>query len=366
MADTMIPPIGYGEYLKLDRLLTSQHLRSAEYGEMAHDELLFITVHQVYELWFKQMLWELDSILANFKKVPVPDELMGESVHRLQRVLSILRLLVDQIQVLETMTPLDFLEFRGFLFPASGFQSVQWRLLENKLGLERGTRLLYNGQPYTAFVPADEAKRLEESESGPNLFSALDAWLARTPFLKQENFAFGEQLRQAVKTMLDQDRSKVRRNSVLTEVEKSKNLSGIQSTEDSFNSLFDPGQYQALRDQRLFRLSQPALLGALMISLYRDEPVFHIPYQFIRGLQDLDELMTTWRYRHALMAHRMIGSKVGTGGSSGAQYLKAATDSHRIFTDLFNLSTYLVPRSLLPPLPETIRKSMGLALQGSP
>jgi tryptophan 2,3-dioxygenase len=84
-----------------------------------------------------------------------------------------------------------------------------------------------------------------------------------------------------------------------------------------------------------------------------------MPFQVLTALQDIDELMTTWRYRHALMAHRMLGRKIGTGGSSGADYLKSATEKHRIFADFFNLATFLIPRSRLPELPGRLRENLG-------
>ena len=125
----------YGTYLKLDQLLSAQQPASAAAGKPAHDEMLFITVHQVYELWFKQILHELSRIESDFSKNPVDDRVLGRIAHGLIRIHAILKLLVHQLDVMETMTPLDFLDFRDFLFPASGFQSVQFRLIEIRLGL---------------------------------------------------------------------------------------------------------------------------------------------------------------------------------------------------------------------------------------
>ena len=118
------PPVEYQQYLALAELLASQHPKSDEYGRPAHDELLFIIVHQAYELWFKQILHELDSVLELFRPDSVAERNMGAVVARLDRVTEIQKLLIDQIGVLETMTPLDFLDFRDMLMPASGFQSL--------------------------------------------------------------------------------------------------------------------------------------------------------------------------------------------------------------------------------------------------
>src|SRR5262245_62884076 len=124
----------YGDYLKLPALLPAQEPESARHGRGAHDEMLFIIVHQTYELWFKQILHELDRVQADFGGEVVEDEYLGRIVRGLERINEILKLLIQQLEVLETMTPLDFLDFRDFLFPASGFQSGQVRLIEIRLG----------------------------------------------------------------------------------------------------------------------------------------------------------------------------------------------------------------------------------------
>jgi len=116
----------YADYLKLHALLAAQQPESARHGRPAHDEMLFIIVHQTYELWFKQILHELDRIQTDFGGDVVEDEYLGRIVHGLDRINEILKLLIQQLEVLETMTPLDFLDFRDFLFPASGFQSTQF------------------------------------------------------------------------------------------------------------------------------------------------------------------------------------------------------------------------------------------------
>ena len=102
------------------------------------------------------------------------------------------------------------------------------------------------------------------------------------------------------------------------------------------------------------------MLGAVFIHLYRDEPAFQQPYQLLAKLVDIDEEFTQWRYRHTIMVHRMLGAKIGTGGSSGHDYLRQTTQNNRFFKDLFNMSTFLIPRSALPVLPDEIVQSMGL------
>src|SRR5678815_467638 len=128
----------YSDYIELDTILNSQHPRSFERMEDGNDEMLFIIIHQAYELWFKQIIFELDLVRNIFIQDRInentPD--MSNVVHKLKRVVKILELLNQQVSVLETMTTLDFLEFRNYLLPASGFQSRQFRLIEAKLGLK--------------------------------------------------------------------------------------------------------------------------------------------------------------------------------------------------------------------------------------
>lgn len=352
------PPISYSDYLKTSGLLTLQSPRSLQYGKEAHDEMLFIIVHQTYELWFRQILHELSSILKVFNQSTVQEEEMITVVSRLSRIVEIQRLLVDQVSVLETMTPLDFLDFRDMLYPASGFQSVQWRLIENKLGLRTKNRLKYNAQPYHAHVNADEQKLLLESETAPSLFDQVDAWLSRMPFLGEKDFNFASEYAAAVKEMLDLDESNIRRFAK-GEEDLQRNLKSIEDSRAVFESLLSEERYKALVEAGTFRLQHRSIQAALFILLYRDQPIFGLPFQLLTRLQDIDELMTTWRYRHALMAHRMLGTKIGTGGSSGHQYLKAATEHHRVFGDLFNLATFLIPRSRLPKLPDSVTRRLG-------
>ena len=111
------------------------------------------------------------------------------------------------------------------------------------------------------------------------------------------------------------------------------------------------------------RLSHKSTKAALLIFLYRDEPILHSPFNLLSRLMDIDELFTTWRQRHAIMVHRMIGGKIGTGGSSGHKYLKSTSDKHKVFSDLSDLSTFFIRRSALPTLPENIKKSLGYSFQ---
>jgi tryptophan 2,3-dioxygenase len=353
------PPVHYHDYLKIDQLLSAQSRRSEEMGNPAHDELLFITVHQAYELWFKQILFEIDSVIEIFSTHAIPEQKMALASARIDRVISILKLIMGQLDVLETMTPLDFLEFRDYLYPASGFQSVQFRLIETKLGLKEKDRLLYNQTPFYKHLPAHHQKLVQEAMEKNSLFDLIDQWLARTPFLENKEFDFWSAYKAAVTQMFKGDRETVRANPQLNEEMKRKNLEMIDSSEATFLSTYSETDYKKLQDEGHFHLSFKAFHGALLIYLYRDQSIFHLPFKILSSLMDIDELLTQWRYRHALMAHRMLGQKIGTGGSSGHVYLKQATDKHKVFNDFFNLSTFLIPRSKVPPLPSSLQSKMN-------
>lgn len=344
----------YWDYLGLEHLLSAQNPRSDVGGRSAHDELLFITVHQAYELWFKQILHELDDAVHIMNAGHIPEHAMGRVADRLERITAIQRLLLEQLTVLETMTPLDFLDFRDALVPASGFQSVQFRLIENRLGLDVKRRLKIHGSPYTAVLSAEHAELLADAEAAPTLRTGLDEWLARTPFLRFGNFDFWSAYAGAVDTMLAAEREAIRNLESLTEEGRAEQLASLDATADSFQTLFDADRYAELRNRGQRHLSRDAFLAALLINLYRDEPLFQIPFRVLRAVVDIDEGFTTWRQRHAVMVHRMIGGKIGTGGTSGHAYLAAAANRHRVFNDLFELPTYYVPRSALPRLPREV------------
>jgi len=355
-------PLYYWDYLRLDQLLSAQEPRSEP---VAHDEVLFIVVHQAFELWFKQILFELDAVLAVMGQDVVAEKDMGEVVARLRRVITIQRLLVDQIDVLETMTPLDFLQFRDALIPASGFQSVQFRLIENKLGLDPRHRLKIKGLSYTSVLSAEHVARLEASEAEPSLHDHVERWLERNPFLSFGGFDFWRAYRESVGEMLARDRAVIEALPTLDEAGRAAQLRQFEATVAGFEAAFDAERWAELVRGGSRRLSHRAFLAALLINLYRDEPIFQLPFRFLTALVDIDEGFTNWRHRHALLAHRMIGGRIGTGGTSGHEYLEAAARHHRVFTDLFDLPTFFIPRSALPPLPPEVAEHMGFRY-GSP
>ncbi len=180
-------PVYYSEYLQLDKIINAQEMESLKGGTAAHDEMLFIIIHQAYELWFKQVLYEVQSVIDIMHKPSINDNSpdLQMVVHRLNRVVTILKLLVQQVDVLETMTPMDFLEFRDMLRPASGFQSVQFKILEAKLGLQFEHR--HGQEYYLSQLKQADIEIIKTAETGDALLPLVINWLERMPFL-DDNF----------------------------------------------------------------------------------------------------------------------------------------------------------------------------------
>lgn len=354
----------YNDYLMLEQFLDCQKPLSKKFADSvnpeSHDETLFIIVHQAYELWFKQILHDLNSILIIFAKEKVPDTDLGVVVQRLERIRKIQVLISGQLEVLESMTPMDFLEFRNLLIPASGFQSTQFREIEIKLGLSTHNRESIDREFFLGRLNQKDREKLMSFEGSPSLLKLLQAWLERTPFTISGEFNFWSEYQKAVTAILSEDEVTIHTNvAKLSDKEKQMQLENLNVTRETFASLFSEEAHNKVIESGGRKLSRKAILNALFILLYREEPMLTLPFQMLSLMMDIDENFTTWRYRHALLAQRMLGTKIGTGGSSGHQYLKRAADNNRVFVDLFNLSTYLIPRSRLPKIPTEIKKQLN-------
>ena len=253
-------PLTYGKYLHLDDLLAAQEPLS---DGPEHDELLFIVIHQVYELWFKQILHELDRLTRMLELANTHHALAG-----LKRILTIMKTLVGQVDILETMTPTSFGSFRARLATASGFESAQFRMVEFVLGYKREAALLHypEGSPERALLATRMAER--------TLWDAFARYLQR----------LGYAVPQAV---LARD----------------------------------------VREQ----VAPNEAMQAVLLSIYRSDA---LTAQVCERLVDLDEGLQEWRYRHVKMVERTIGEKTGSGGSSGAQYLRS-TLFRPLFPDLW-------------------------------
>lgn len=336
----------YSEYLQLDKVLGAQAPESDKVNKEAHDEMLFIIVHQAYELWFKQILHEVGSVMEILNRPAINDNSPDIQImdHRLNRTVEILKLLIQQIDVIETMTPLDFLDFRDLLRPASGFQSMQFKILEAKLGLRSDDR--FGKEYYVSQLKPHDRQQILDLDGQETLLELVTAWLERMPYFDNselwKNFDGPE------------DGSHPFWNAYRKQYSTSLGEGETESLK-YYDRLFMNLDYSD--DKR--RLSTKARRAALFIMLYRGYPVLATPYRLLNHLLSIDELMATWRYRHMNMVHRMIGHRVGTGGSTGKNYLKNALDSHYIFSEFAELTSYLVERSRLPQFSPELSQKLG-------
>ncbi|MBL8078421.1 MAG: hypothetical protein JNM55_10705 [Anaerolineales bacterium] len=334
----------YADYLELEKILGSQHPKSSN----KTDEMLFIVIHQAYELWFKQIIHELDIVRSLFSTGNVNDNAgeMSIAVHKLKRVVKILEVLNQQIGILETMTPMDFLEFRNLLLPSSGFQSLQFRIIEAKLGLKMDQR--YKANYYKNTRPGGFSRQdyetINQVEAEATLKGLIIKWAERTPFFDESLWKEYQSLYPAA---ADTQKFWNEYKHIYQD-----SLSGVE-------------QRQAEELERIFykeglgEFSVDAMRAVLFIMLYRNLPIFQLPFDLLSTLIDIDELLSQWRYKHMLMARRMIGMRVGTGGTSGAGYLDGALQQHYIFKELTEISTFLVERSRLPELPKAVKERMS-------
>ena len=335
----------YSDYLQLDKILGAQQLESDKAGnEHAHDEMLFIVIHQSYELWFKQILYEVGSVIDILSQPNIHDNSPDLFVvnHRLKRVITIIQVLIDKINILETMTPLDFLDFRNMLRPASGFQSIQFKLLEAYLGLKMDQR--YGKEYYVSQMKPEDAEIIKKAELKKPLIGLVNNWLERMPFFDNQEFWPGEDLTGAVHPFW-------------------KAYDAIYSESLVQGEKFNLSRFEevmlAADNKPEWNLSPKARRSALFIMMYRDYPLLQLPFQLINLLLEIDEHLATWRYRHMNMVHRMIGTRTGTGGSTGKAYLKGALDSHYIFAEFAELTSFMIERHKLPELSSSLRMRLG-------
>ena len=357
--------VNYHDYLQLEKILNAQFPESNKQQLPAHDEMLFIVIHQAYELWFKQLHHEVDSIVTILAKPSLNDNSpeLQTVVHRLNRCVTILRVLVHQIDIMETMTPMDFLDFRDMLRPASGFQSWQFKELEAKLGLKFESR--HGKEYYTAQLRSEHVAIIKKAENDKSLLQLLNSWLERMPFFdEKENWGNFTSHKDNENTHPFWSEYRYQYENSLAEVEKN----NLQFFDDIFLSDNEKraigNEKRETENQRQETgneqsLSPSANRAALFIMLYRGYPMLQLPFQLLNSLLEIDEQLSSWRYRHMNMVHRMIGTRIGTGGSSGKDYLKAAADKHYIFREIAQLNSFLIERRKLPALPAPVEKRLG-------
>lgn len=343
----------YGSYLRLETLLSAQDPPDFERlapGEAPasrtrtlahHDEMLFIVVHQVYELWFKQIIHEL-RLARDLLGRRVPEEDVPRIVAAVQRVNEILRIAAEQWRVIETMAPASFLEFRNLISPGSGFQSVQFREMEILAGLKEEVRMDFEGHPYAANLPPADQERIARLRDEASLRDVLMAWLARTP-IERVFPGFGEAFLAAFAAYIEDEAGLQDANPNLAPSQRKAARARLQAQVTEARRYLLEGEDAQRRAHQAF----------VFIASYRDAPLLRWPSTLIDTFIEFEEYFRIFRFRHARMVERMIGSRTGTGGSPGVAYLDRTSSKYRIFGDLLEARSFFLAGSRVPKLPDT-------------
>jgi len=343
--------ITYGGYLQLEALLALQDGPAGYSPLPSNDELHFIIVHQTFELWFKLILRELKEARQLMDHERIEEAAIPQVVRHLERVSEIFRLLADQWKVMETLSPQDFLAFRDRLGTSSGFESWQMRELEVLLGLESEQRVggmdpLHHMKKLAeeGKVPAQALKDFEATVAEPSLNDVLGAWLERTPI--HGSSPGSEDDDSVVRTYVNDHLDAMRAHGE----DVIQHMVAIGHGEES---TIRPRIEAGIAGAERFLLDHGAPVrsraGLLFIESYRDLPLLSWPRRLIDSFVELEQAMLLFRTHHARMVERMIGRRMGTGGSSGVDYLDATT-KYRVFVDLWAVRTLLVKRDALPAL----------------
>jgi len=342
--------LDYHSYLGLDKVLTANTRQSALKGQEAHTEHLFITIHQSFELWFKQMIHELRSVILIFQQETVEDKKLLFIHNNLQRVGNILLTLTHQFKTLESMSSMEFLEFRSYLGKSSGFQSWQFRVFENLLGLKPQWRNRYGKKDYKEFLRAQHRAIVAASEDEDDLLTLVCDWLARCPFVVGEfsSCSFWKEFRKGVRKMLNEEIQQIEGQTDLDEVEREEMLEETRQNHEGWRLVFDEDYFNELQRKNKIKWTYGAFQGAIFINHYRNHPSLQMPHKILVDLLDIETAMRQFRMRHADMVHRMLGNKIGTGGSSGYHYLRTSATKHQVFGDFFNMNSYILSNEYLP------------------
>lgn len=356
-------PTNYWDYIRVEQLLDLQRGTAASEAELSDDEVRFIVIHQIDELWFKVVLRELSAARDLFARRPVPENALAGAVASLRRVTTCFELAAQHFRLMETMRTQDYLLFRDKLNPASGFQSAQMREIEILLGLPDGDRIPFgNETSYTDALkshdgsPSPALARVERRlQDRPTLKAAVDDWLHRTPidgsgpddaddervvgrfverYLAGHDALYRRALDQAVRvqalTASDHERLRARYQGQLQGARRHLDADDVAP------------------DQR--RTTRRLRAAILFIDSNRTLPLLSWPGQIIDGLIECEQAMLAFRQRHARMVERVIGRRIGTGGSDGVAYLDQTALKYRVFTEIWAARTLLLPPDLTPPI----------------
>jgi tryptophan 2,3-dioxygenase len=351
--------MNYWEYIKVEELLALQGGFDDDESKVSNDEAVFLVVHQIYELWFKLILRELSAARDLFQKNPVPDAALAAATRSFKRVVTIFEQATQHFRVMETLTTLDYLDFRDRLIPASGFQSAQMREIEILLGLDDASRIPLGSGNYKDALknadgqPSPAIRRVEARiASGPSLKHVVYEWLGRTPidgsssleatdrFLERFIAAYSTERVHRVQLVEQQSMSpeEVERLSIRYDKEVTTTTAFLMGEDE-------PG---ASGERRAYLRRVRAAI--VFLESYRELPRLAWPREVIDSLLALEQTMLIWRQRHARMVERVIGRRTGTGGTAGVDYIDQTALRYRIFNDIWGVRTLLLRKAALPSL----------------
>lgn len=352
--------VTYWDYIRVEDLLALQGGVERDETELVNDEVLFITVHQVFELWFKLVLRELRTARDLFHSERVAEQELSGAVRSLQRVCSVLRVANQHWEVMETLTTREFLAFRDKLFPASGFQSAQLRQIEILFGLDMNERipLGLEGGYLEALRASDGApspalaRVKRQLDDQPTFKTSLEEWLHRTPIDGSMPHTPGDErnVRQFLENYLaaharEIDATAAHAATIARTPEDGERIRARYDGEKAaVRAFFSPAEADGGFRRARIRAAM------LFIETYRELPLLAWPREVLDAVVELEQFFVIFRQRHARMVERVIGKRTGTGGSAGVDYLDTTALKYRIFRDLWAIRTLQIRRAAAPKL----------------
>jgi tryptophan 2,3-dioxygenase len=356
----------YWDYIKIEPLLALQTgLDDHEPADPAHnDEVMFIVVHQIDELWFKLTLRELVAIRDLFAAEHVPEQSLASSVRGLRRAVLLFGQIAQHFALMETLTTRDYLAFRDKLSSASGFQSAQLREIEILMGLDAAERIPLGHEDYLRALQNADGSESPASlrvrarlVDRPSLREAIDQWLYRTPIDGSVPGDAGdrEHVQRVVERFLAAHAKEIAGTreramaEALTEADRTR-LGERYQREMAGARAFLLAEDLADVDAETRARRSRIRAALLFIESYRELPLLAWPREVIDSIVALEQAFVIFRQRHARMVERVIGRRTGTGGSAGVDYLDQTALQYRVFRDVWAVRTLLLRQAALPQL----------------
>jgi tryptophan 2,3-dioxygenase len=355
-------PTAYWDYIKVEELLSLQGGLEGDDRSLSNDEVMFITIHQIDELWMRLALRELVAARDLFKQAPVPEQSLAAAVRGIARMTEIFGQLAAHFALMETMTTRDYLAFRDKLSPASGFQSAQLREIEILMGLPDDMRIpLGSERGYMHMLrnhdgsPTSASRRVEARLADrPTLLDAVNTWLYRTPIQGSTPSQPDDEIR--VRAFIDaycaghelstREALSLARDVAHTDADAERLTARFEGEIRSTRAFLSAAEVPE-GERRVVSRVRAALV---FIESYRELPLLAWPRAVIDALVAFEQSFVIFRQRHARMVERVIGRRTGTGGSAGVDYLDQTALRYRIFRDVWAVRTLLVQERALPPV----------------